>query len=86
MARLTIQFVPREAGSPLLFRVALCSDEDATPREHEQQHRCLVRALFGGLDLDGGRPAHIAVEREQSRAPVALPSDDSDGYQVIDLG
>jgi hypothetical protein len=85
MARLTIQFVPGGSGEPRLFRVGLCSDEDATPREHEQQHRYLVGALFPGLDLDRG-PAHIVVERERSVAPVALPSDNSDGYQVIDLG
>jgi hypothetical protein len=84
MARLTIQFTPQ--GAEQFIRVALVSDEDATPTEHEQQHRRLVAALFPGLDL-GGDPPGIEVERERpAREPMLGCSGDDGGYEVIDLG
>jgi hypothetical protein len=87
MARLTIQFLPRDSERQLAVRVALDSDEDATPREHEQQHRRLVVGLFPGLNLDGDAGSHVEIEREAPQSEPALGCSCGDGgYEVIDLG
>jgi hypothetical protein len=86
MAQITIQLLPHRPAGPLVFRVALDSDEDATPREHEQQHRRLVAVLFPGLDLEGGAAPRIVVERERPQAEPMLGCSGGDGYEVIDLG
>jgi hypothetical protein len=68
------------------YRVSLVSDEDATPREHEQDHRRAIARLFPGLDLDCGSP-RFDVEREQSEpTPPMMIGGDDGGYEVIDLG
>lgn len=86
MARLTIQVFPAPENGSRTYRISLVSDEDATPREHEQNHRRAVRSLLGDIDLDTESP-RFRVEREAPRAepPPPCPSDD-DGYEVIDLG
>jgi hypothetical protein len=84
MARLTIQFIPRRSAGEVVFHVALASDEDATPREHEQQHRALVRALLPGLDLEGGNP-RVEVERDRPAVEPVLGCS-GEGYEVIDVG
>ena len=85
MARLTIEMV-RRPGSAVTYRISLASDEDATPREHEQTHRRAVTRLLPGVDLDTESKSYH-VEREQ---PVMQPpppvGDDDGGYEVIDLG
>ena len=86
MARLTIELARHPNGKPAAFRVSLVSDEDATPREHEQTHRRAVVRLFEGLDLDCELPRYL-VERDQlPLQPAQLPSGDDDGYEVINLG
>ena len=85
MARLTIQFTPRRSTREMVFQVALASDEDATPREHEQQHRALVGALLPGLDLEGGNP-RVEVQRERPAVEPVLGCSGDDGYEVIDVG
>jgi hypothetical protein len=84
MAQLFIHFNPRPAPGQRVFSVALVSDEDATPREHEQQHRQLIGKLLPGLDLNGGDP-RVAVEREKPQAEPMLGCSCGDDYQVIDL-
>ena len=87
MAQLTIQFTPHRQARQLVFRVALTSDEDATPREHEQHHRRLVSTLFPGLSLEGADAPRVEVERERPAAEPCLGcSGGDDGYEVIDLG
>jgi hypothetical protein len=86
MAQLTIQLLPPRPGGQQVFRVALVSDEDATPREHEQQHRRLVSRLFPGLDLDGGDAPRVEIDRERPAAEPSLGCSGGDGYEVIDLG
>jgi hypothetical protein len=85
MAQLTIQFIPQGRGQRVI-RVALASDEDAAPREHEQDHRRLVGVLFPGLDLDCADPPRIEVERERPEQEPGLGCSGDGGYEVIDLG
>jgi hypothetical protein len=86
MARLTIEMFRLPNGRTAGFRVSLASDEDSTPREHEQTHRRAVCRLIEGLTIDADS-ARFHVEREQAALqPTQLPSDDGDGYEVIDLG
>lgn len=85
MARLTIEVARHpQSGSPT-YRVSLVSDDDVTPREHEQDHRRALARLFPGIDLDGDG-SRFEVEREQSLTPAALCGGDDGGYEVIDLG
>jgi hypothetical protein len=75
MARLTIQLLRRPGGGQTVFRIDLVSDEDATPCEHERDHRRVVRSLLPGIDLDGDNRKGIAVERERpAREPLIAPS------------
>jgi hypothetical protein len=86
MAQLTIQLLPGPAGQ-LLVRVSLESAEDATPSEHEQDHRRLVGALLPGVDLECGDPSRVSVERERpQREPSVGCCGGDGGYEVIDLG
>jgi hypothetical protein len=85
MAQILIHFDPRPAPGQRHFYVALASDEDATPREHERHHRQLIGKLFPGIDLEGGNP-RIDIERQQVQGQSMLSGDDCNDYQVIDLG
>jgi hypothetical protein len=84
MARLTIQFTP--AGPLRRLRVALCSDEDATPREHEQDHRRLVQSLLPGIDLEADGSRGVVVEREAPAVEPQLGCSGGGEVEVIDLG
>ena len=86
MAQLLIQYLRHPETGDKLFRISLASDEDATPREHEQDHRRLVASLLPGVDLDGCNPAHVVERERPAREPMMMPSSDDDGYEVIDLG
>jgi hypothetical protein len=88
MPLMTLQLARRPDTGRLALRVSLCSDEDATPREHEQQHRRLVQALLPAVSLDdGGVGGRVDVERERpAREPVLGCSGDDGGYEVIDIG
>jgi hypothetical protein len=86
MARLTIRLVRPDQDLSLVLQVALLSDEDSTPSEHEHDHRRLVGALLPGIDLDAP-PAGVQVERDRPlREPCPSCGGGSDGYEVIDLG
>jgi hypothetical protein len=86
MARLTIEVCRQPDNGLPSYRVSLVSDEDSTPREHEQDHRRAIARLFPGLDLDAGS-TRFQIEREQSESapPMMIGGDDGD-FEVIDLG
>jgi hypothetical protein len=85
MARLTIELF-RPQGGTATYRVSLQSDEDATPREHERDHRRAVLSLFPQLDLEEVNSPRFSVERESAPDPMLPCSCDGGGYEVIDLG
>jgi hypothetical protein len=61
MALLTIT-VGRDAASGRTgVRIALTSDPDAMPHEHEAHHRQLVAALLPGAAVERERPAREPV-------------------------
>jgi hypothetical protein len=65
MAELIIT-LRRIAGSVRAFiRVALRSDDDVLPHEHEQDHRRLVAGLFPSLQITDDPEAPIQVQREK---------------------
>jgi hypothetical protein len=68
------------------MRISLVSEEDTTPREHEADHKRLIRALIPEVCFEENPEARIAVEREIDERPAA-PSCGcgEDDYQVIDL-
>jgi hypothetical protein len=85
MARLTIELI-RRPGSAATYHVSLVSDEDATPREHELNHRRAIAQLLPGVELDT-ESKRFQVEREQQPLQsMPLAGGDDDGYEVIDLG
>jgi hypothetical protein len=87
MAELTIQYLHDPDGRQRLFRIALRSDEDATPREHEQDHRRLIQTLLPGIDLDTQLGDSVAIEREAPQQEPCLGCSGGDGgYEVIDIG
>jgi len=87
MARLVIHYGRHPETGARVFQVALASDEDTTPREHEQDHRRLVHQLLPAIDLDTEEQPNVTVERVRPAAePMICPSCDGDGYEVIDLG
>jgi len=65
MAELTICVRRNESTGQLELRVALCSDEDALPQEHEQLHRSLLAQLLPALDLNAGSDGGVEVTRER---------------------
>jgi hypothetical protein len=54
--------------------IALRSDEDALPHEHEQQHRALVEKLLQGGLLKAGELGQIVVERVEKEKEPAVPT------------
>jgi hypothetical protein len=85
MAELTIQYLRDAHGRQLFFRFALRSDEDATPREHEQDHRRLIQTLLPGID-PGEPNERVEIEREAPQQEPCLGCSGGNDYQVIDLG
>ena len=71
MALLTIRLIPDPQTGKKNIVIALRSDEDALPHEHEQQHRALVDKLIHGGILKAGELGKIIVEREQPEAEAA---------------
>ena len=62
MAEVTIHL--RRAGASTEIFVALSSDEDTLPHEHERLHRCLVASLLGaGVFADRGPDGPVSVDR-----------------------
>jgi len=72
MAEMTIRLIPDPATGKKNIVIALRSDEDALPHEHEQMHRALVEKLVNGGLLKAEEVGQIVVEREEEKAPGAL--------------
>ncbi|HVS36480.1 MAG TPA: hypothetical protein VMS17_13025 [Gemmataceae bacterium] len=70
MAEMTIRLIPDPATGKKNIVIALRSDEDALPHEHEQMHRALVEKLVGGGLLKAEEVGQIVVEREEGKAPA----------------
>jgi hypothetical protein len=84
MAQLTIQMLQHPQGGKT-YRISLVSEEDATPREHEQDHRKAIQALLPHVNLDEPGP-RVTIERERpAEPPPPCSCGDDDGYEVIDL-
>ena len=66
MAEMTIRLrCDPETGKKDIV-IALKSDADALPMEHEQQHRALVEKLIEGGLIKASELGQIVVEREQT--------------------
>ena len=75
MAEMTIRLIPDPATGKKNIVIALRSDEDALPHEHEQMHRALVEKLVDGGLLKAEEVGQIVVEREEEKAPGAAGRD-----------
>lgn len=78
MAEMTIQLKIDPATGKKDIIIALRSDDDALPHEHEQQHQRLVEKLIEGGVLKAAEVGKIIVEREaeagEPAAPVSSPA------------
>ena len=77
MAIMTIRLIPDQNTGKKNIIVALRSDADALPQEHEQMHRALVDKLVHGGLLKASEVGQIVVEREAvKKAPAQLAEKD----------
>lgn len=80
MAEMTIQLKIDPVTGKKDIIIALRSDDDALPHEHEQQHQRLVEKLIEGGLLKATEVGKIVVEREaevgEPAAPVSNPPQD----------
>jgi hypothetical protein len=74
MAEMTIRLIPDPATGKKTIVIALRSEEDALPMEHEQQHRALVEKLIDGGLLKASEVGQIVVEREAEEGQPAAPA------------
>lgn len=75
MAEMTIRLIPDPATGKKNIVVALRSDADALPHEHEQMHRALVEKLVNGGLLKAEEVGQIVVEREEEEKGPAVPTE-----------
>jgi hypothetical protein len=73
MAEMTIQLKIDPATGKKDIIIALRSDDDALPHEHEQQHKALVEKLIEGGVLKASEVGKIVVEREAEEGEPAAP-------------
>jgi hypothetical protein len=73
MAEMTIRLIPDPHTGKKNIVVALRSDADALPHEHEQMHRALVDKLVNGGILKASEVGQIVVERETDEKTPSLP-------------
>jgi hypothetical protein len=73
MAEMTIRLIPDPVTGKKNIIVALRSDADALPHEHEQMHRALVDKLINGGLLTASEVGQIVVEREADEKAPVLP-------------
>ncbi len=72
MAEMTIRLIPDPATGKKNIVIALRSDADALPHEHEQMHRALVEKLVNGGLLKAEEVGQIVVEREEEEKAPAV--------------
>lgn len=77
MAEMTIQLKIDPATGKKDIIIALKSDDDALPHEHEQQHKALVEKLIEGGVLQASEIGKIIVEREAEEGEQAAPVSNS---------
>jgi hypothetical protein len=77
VAEMTIRLRCDPATGKKDIIIALKSDEDALPLEHEQQHKALVEKLIEGGLVKAGELGQIVVEREQSEGTAAPSGQES---------
>jgi hypothetical protein len=79
MAEMTLRLrCDPQTGKQVLV-IALRSDEDALPQEHEQMHQALVEKLIHQGVLKAGELGQIVVERvskEAEAAPTPTPTEE----------
>ncbi len=75
MAEMTIRLIADPHTGKKNIVVALRSDADALPHEHEQMHRALVDKLVNGGILKASEVGRIVVERETEEKAPALPAE-----------
>ena len=73
MAEMTIQLKIDPATGKKDIIIALRSDEDGLPHEHEQQHQKLVEKLIEGGVLKATEVGKIVVERDAEEGEPAAP-------------
>lgn len=73
MAEMTIRLIPDPDTGKKNIIIALRSDEDALPHEHEQQHRALVDKLIEGGIVKAGEVGQITVTREKDEKEGTPP-------------
>jgi hypothetical protein len=73
MAEMTIRLIPDPVTGKKNIFVALRSDADALPHEHEQMHRALVDKLINGGLLKTSEVGQIVVDREGDEKAPVLP-------------
>lgn len=73
MAEMTIRLIPDPHTGKKNIIIALRSDADALPHEHEQQHRALVDKLIEGGLVKAGEVGQITVTREKDEKEGAPP-------------
>ena len=73
MAEMTIRLIPDPATGKKTIVIALRSDEDALPMEHEQQHRALVDKVINGGIVKASELGQIVVEREEDEKVPETP-------------
>jgi len=73
MAEMTIRLIPDPTTGKKNIVIALRSDADALPHEHEQMHRRLVEKLVNGGLLKAEEVGQIVVEREEEEKTPAAP-------------
>ncbi len=74
MAEMTIRLIADPHTGKKNILVALRSDADALPHEHEQMHRALVDKLVNDGILKASEIGRIVVERETEEKAPALPA------------
>src|SRR5262249_18771565 len=65
MAEMTIRLRINPLTGKKDIHIALRSDEDALPHEHEQQHKALVDRLIEGGVLNAAEVGKIVLERDE---------------------
>ena len=73
MAEMTIQLKIDPVTGKKDIIIALSSDDDALPHEHEQQHKALVEKLIEGGLLKASEIGQIIVERDAEEGEPAAP-------------